>query len=224
MAPLIFRFKDWDFSLKSARRCRIASRAPPASPALIMLQYSRSNALGCLENASESVCPLSMSYHVAQRVLEHPRLALALEDLQAAEDRQAGVLQGRELAGEGAKMLGRDLADRERLLAPPATSLGGRLADLLRLLGDLGDEEPLLPDELLSLFLGRGVNRVLDLATRVVHRFILIGRHSRPPAVVSCQLSVVRKSMADGKWRMADGRWQTPPRFSLAAPPVFTDN
>src|SRR5208282_5115680 len=157
MAPLIFRFKDWDFSLKSARRCRIASTAPPVE---------RLGMLG--ERLGERLPALDVLDHVAQRVLEHPRLALALEDLQAAEDRQAGVLQGRELAGEGAKMLGRDLADRERLLAPPATSLGGRLADLLRLLGDLGDEEPLLPDELLSLFLGRGVNRVLDLATRVV--------------------------------------------------------
>src|SRR5208337_996813 len=203
--------------------------------------------LGMLgERLGERLPALDVLDHVAQRVLEHPRLALALEDLQAAEDRQAGVLQGRELAGEGAKMLGRDLADRERLLLPPpATLLGGRLAGLLRLLADLGDEEPLLPDELLSLFLGRGVNRVLDLATRVVHRFILIDRHSRPPAVVSCQLSVVscqkidgRWQMADGRWRMADGgwqmangrwqmadgRWQTPPRFSLAAPPVFTDN
>ena len=63
-----------------------------------------------------------------QRVLEHARLALALEDLQAAQDRQAGVLQGRELAGERAELLGRDPADRERLLLPPAALLGRRPA------------------------------------------------------------------------------------------------
>src|SRR5271166_6680676 len=140
------------------------------------------------ERLGERLAALDVLENVAQRVLENPRLALALEDLQAAEDRQAGVLKRRELTGEGAKLLGRELADRERLLLPPATSPGGRLAGLLHLLGDLGDEEPLLPDELLSLFLGRGVNRVLDLATCVVHRFILIGRHSRSPG--RCSLLV----------------------------------
>src|SRR4051812_28333094 len=55
MADLMRRFRDWLFSLKSARRWRMASRAPPASPALIMLQYSRSKAFGCLANASERV-------------------------------------------------------------------------------------------------------------------------------------------------------------------------
>ena len=61
MADLIRRLSDCDFSLKSASRWRMASSAPPASPALIMLQYSRSNALGCLAQASERVWPLSMS-------------------------------------------------------------------------------------------------------------------------------------------------------------------
>src|SRR5208337_4174112 len=72
--------------------------------------------LGMLgERLGERLAALDVLDHVAQRVLEHPRLALALEDLQAAEDRQAGVLKRRELAGEGAKLLGRELADREPL-------------------------------------------------------------------------------------------------------------
>ena len=42
---------------------------------------------------------------VDQRVLEHARLHLAFEDAQGPQDRQAGVLEGRELAGEGAQHL-----------------------------------------------------------------------------------------------------------------------
>ena len=83
--------------------------------------------LGVLgERLGQRLAALDVLDHVPQRVLEHARLALALEDLQAAQDRQAGVLKRRELAGEGAKMLGRDLADRERLLLLPATLLGRR--------------------------------------------------------------------------------------------------
>ena len=76
--------------------------------------------LGVLgEGLGEGRAALDVLDDVAQRVLEHARLALAFEDLQAPEDRQAGVLEGRELAGEGAELLGRDLADRERLLLAP---------------------------------------------------------------------------------------------------------
>ena len=38
---------------------------------------------------------------VDQRVFQGPRLGLLLEDLQAAEDRQAGFLEDGQLAGEG---------------------------------------------------------------------------------------------------------------------------
>src|SRR5262249_35548237 len=75
MADLIRRLSDCDFSLKSARRWRIASRAPPASPALIMLQYRRSNALGCFAKASERGEALSMSSTTSPReVLSTPGL------------------------------------------------------------------------------------------------------------------------------------------------------
>ena len=103
------------------------------------------------------------------------------ENLQAAQDRQAGVLKRGKLAGEEAELLGGDLADRERLLLfLAARLLGGGLAALLlgRALGDLGDEEPLLPDQLLGFFLGRGIDGVLDFLARRVHRFVLKGRHA----------------------------------------------
>ena len=123
--------------------------------------------MGCLANASERVgAALDVLDDVAQRVLEDARLALALEDLEAPQDRQAGVLEGRELAGEGAELLGRDLADGERLLLAASPLLGRRLRlapSALGPLGDLGDEEPLLADQLLRLLLRRGVDRVLDL-------------------------------------------------------------
>ena len=83
--------------------------------------------LGVLgERLGEGRAALDVLDDVAQRVLEHARLALALEDLEAPQDRQAGVLERRELAGERAELLGRDLADRERLLLPPALLLRRR--------------------------------------------------------------------------------------------------
>src|SRR5205823_2571094 len=50
------------FSRNSARRTRIVSRIPPASPAATMLTSRSLNALGCLRSASASVWPLSTSY------------------------------------------------------------------------------------------------------------------------------------------------------------------
>ena len=70
----------------------------------------------------------------------------------------------------------------------PLLGRGPRLG-LLRLLGDLGDEEPLLADQLLRFLLGRGVDRVLDLPPGVVHRLVLVGRHGVFSVV--CQWSVV---------------------------------
>ncbi len=55
------RFNDSDRSWNSAKRWRMISKAPPASPALIMFIYSRLKALGTLDMASESVAPLSIS-------------------------------------------------------------------------------------------------------------------------------------------------------------------
>ena len=52
------------FSMYVARRFRIVSRMPPASPAAIMLVNSGSNVLGCLRIASASVWPFSTSPRV----------------------------------------------------------------------------------------------------------------------------------------------------------------
>jgi hypothetical protein len=64
-APFTFRTRASFFSMKVARRSRIVSRIPPASPAATMFTYSSLNALGCLRRASASVCPLSTSYTTA---------------------------------------------------------------------------------------------------------------------------------------------------------------
>src|SRR6266704_2354095 len=50
------------FSRNCARRKRIVSRIPPASPAATMFTYRSPNALGCLRSASARVWPLSTSY------------------------------------------------------------------------------------------------------------------------------------------------------------------
>src|SRR5947199_6554449 len=50
------------FSRNVARRSRMVSRMPPASPAATMLTYRSLNALGCLRSASARVWPLSTSY------------------------------------------------------------------------------------------------------------------------------------------------------------------
>ena len=56
--------------------------------------------LGVLgKRLGERLAALDVLDHVAERVLEHAGLALALEDLQAAEDRQTGVLQASRAGG-----------------------------------------------------------------------------------------------------------------------------
>ena len=60
-APITFRFSFCALSMNAARRWRIVSSTPPASPAFTMFTYSRSNAFGCLESASDRLEPLSTS-------------------------------------------------------------------------------------------------------------------------------------------------------------------
>ena len=70
------------------------SKAPPASPALIMLTYRRLNALGDLPMASESVAPASISSQTSMRLFfRAPGFDCCSRMSQAAEDGQAGVLQ-----------------------------------------------------------------------------------------------------------------------------------
>ena len=58
---MIFRFRASTLSMNAASRARMMSSTPPASPALIMLTYSLSKALGCLASASENEDPVSKS-------------------------------------------------------------------------------------------------------------------------------------------------------------------
>ena len=87
------------------------SRIPPDSPAATMLVNRLSNALGCLRIASASEAPDSTSAaHLADDRLEGAVLLLVAEDLQALDERQAGVEHHRELAGEDGDALGADAA------------------------------------------------------------------------------------------------------------------
>ena len=51
----------------------------------------------------------------------------------------------------------------------------------LGLLGDLGDEESLLANELLRFLLSRSIDRILDFPPRMVHRLVLEGWHYLVP-------------------------------------------
>ena len=55
MAPFTFRTRASFFSMNVARRMRMVSRIPPASPAATMFTYRSLNALGCLARASATV-------------------------------------------------------------------------------------------------------------------------------------------------------------------------
>ena len=79
----------------------MSSSAPPASPALIMFTYRRLKHLGLLAMPSESVEPPSISSQVSSsEYLSRPGLGLPGQNPQAAQNRQAGVLQNRKLPRE----------------------------------------------------------------------------------------------------------------------------
>ena len=113
---------------------------------------------------------------VDERVLQRAGLGLVLEDFQAAEDRQAGLLEDGQLAGEGGERLGVDAAQDEGLaLLGAGLFLGRALAGLLD--GDLGDEQALLLDRGLGFFLVCGLDRVPDFLSGLVHRLELKSWH-----------------------------------------------
>ncbi len=115
---------------------------------------------------------------VDQRVLQGPRLGLLLQDLQAAEDGQAGFLQNGQLAGEGGERLGIDAAQGEGLaLLRPGHLLAFAFAGLLQ--ADLGDEQSPLLDRGLGLFLVGGLDHVADFLSGFVHRLELKSWHRK---------------------------------------------
>ena len=69
--------------------------------------------------------------HAAEGVLQRSGLGLAFENREAAENGESRVLERGELPGEGAQLLGTDLAEREPALL---LFLGGRLLGVLVLL------------------------------------------------------------------------------------------
>src|SRR5207302_9419408 len=96
-------------------------------------------ALGVLaEGFAERAAGLHVINDVQEGVLERPALHLAFEDLEAAQDGEAGVLENGELPREGAGLLGGDAADREGLLLAAGLCGGG----LLPLLSPSGVRDP----------------------------------------------------------------------------------
>ena len=134
-------------------------------------------ALGVLaERLGERAAGFDVVDDVDEGVLEHAGLHLPFEDLQAAQHRQAGVLQGRELAGEGARAscwMTPPMVKVLALLALAGPSSCPCLSSCPADLRDLGDEVAHLPDLLLGFFLVGGLDGVLDLAAGGVHRFVL---------------------------------------------------
>lgn len=127
---------------------------------------------------------------VLEGVLHEAGLLLLLEDGERAEDGQAGVLQGGELAGEEGEVLLADPADVDGhaaglLLA--AGPLGGAatpaaaatLLDLL--LADGGGEEALALDACERFFVVGGGDGALLRLAGVVEGFELVGGHGGAP-------------------------------------------
>ena len=145
--------------------------------------------MGCLAIASERVEPLSMSsmtspseflstpgLHWPSRILRLRRIGRPASC--SVESWRVKVVS---CLCETLPMV------KDFFLRRPPGFLAAAVALLAALLGgplgDLGDEEALLADQLLGFFLGRGVDGVLDLLAGVVHRLVLEGRH-RPSGLL----------------------------------------
>ena len=132
------------------------------------------------ERLAEGHAAFDVVGHGDERVLQHAGLELALEDLEAADDGQSGVLQRRELAREERELLVAHAADGEGLLAFSARAgLQAAPADLGL---DAGREELLRADLLDRLFLGYGLDLVLDRLALRVHGLESKDRHGWPPS------------------------------------------
>ncbi len=131
---------------------------------------------------------------VHQAVLELARLRLLLEDSQAAQDRQAGVLEDREVTGEDNADLRANAAQGELPLLLGAGGLLLRgLAGLLD--RDLGDEVAHLANGRLGFGFAGRIDDVLDFLPGRVHRLVLIDWHGR---FVRCSLQVRLSSLTVG--------------------------
>ncbi len=128
----------------------------------------------------EGGAALHLVGHRADDVLQHAGLGLLLQDVEGLHDRDAGVRQRGELAGEHGQVLGAHAADGEGPLAHApgaAAARGGRRL----LLGHLGGPQihgAHLGQRLVGV---AGLDRVDDrLVALHVHRFILEDRHLPP--------------------------------------------
>ena len=157
----------------------MSSRAPPASPALIMLMYRRLKTLGDLAIASERVEPDSISSHTSVRAyLRRAGLGLHFQNAEAAQDGQAGVLQNGQLPGEGRHDLAAGAAEREAFLLFARALLARAAASLFD--RDAGNEVAHLPNSGQGFVFGLRFDHVLDGVAHRVASFELKGWHGAP--------------------------------------------
>jgi hypothetical protein len=112
-----------------------------------------------------------------QRVFERAGLLLFAQNRQAAEDGQAGILQGGQLAGE--------LDDHLLLHTPDGEALallltGSGAFFLAALFADPRGEKPQIANLFQGVLGAGGVNLILDLLPGLVHRFVEKSRHDPP--------------------------------------------
>jgi len=96
------------------------------------------------------------------------------KDPQTAENRQTGILENRELTGEGGEVLGPDAPKYQAAFFARARG-GGFLARFFD--RDLRNEVPHLANRSLRIFFGGRIDHIFDLSTCRIHRFELEGRH-----------------------------------------------
>ena len=179
--------------VRRARRCRIVSRMPPASPAATMLQNRSSKTFGCLRSASASVEPDSTSCRTWNRIFWNVLFSCCdAQDLEALHQRQAGVDHHRELPRE----------DRDLLAADAAAELGQ--GELLALLGDRGDDDLLLAQRRRSR---RPCSR---------RRARLPGPSRRACALSSCSLASTTSSVPSASRRARRAASAAPVRLQTA--------
>ena len=187
MAPLTLRLSDSGLFLELGQAAENGFQGAARLAGFDHVDVQPVEGLGLLgHRLAQGRARLDVVADVDQAVLQAAGPSCcSFEDSQAAEDRQAGVLQDGQLPGEGGEHLAVHAADGEGLAALAAFLLVGR--GLLGLLdGDLRHEVAHLANRGLRFFFAGGVDDVLDLLSGGVHRLELVGRHGSVWGEGSC--------------------------------------
>ena len=152
-----------DRSWKSARRCRMTSSAPPASPALIMLTYRRLKTLGALGHrfARASSPPSISSHESSSEFLSRPGFCCPSRIRRLRRIGRPASCRIESCRVNVVEILRLHAADGEAALllaAWPSSAFLRRLLDR-----DLRDEVAHLANRRLGFFFGRRLDHVLDL-------------------------------------------------------------